>query len=524
MEGNTKKKKRGVILGIVAVVLVAATIALVFTGPMIVNAAIRSFASPAEYYRYIEKKAAKEKLSDFGDWYEELREKYSGKDNVKEEAEVVFEIGDGLREILASMTEADVPAVDAVSFWYEGVSEADGSKGAVEAVFRVDETEVLHGDLMYDAEKEAMYVKVPELAEEYVGIKVLDVLGGIDLETEDSEAKLKKFFETLPKKKQAEKILERYVELALECIENAEVGSATVEAGDVKSEYTEIVVTLDAETVQNIAEAVSEELQSDEDVEKLVKEICLANGSTDASASYEAFLSGAEALLSQVKTYTEDAKESLVMTVWVDHKGKIAGRKFVIAEAAELFYAVAVDGKEIGCEASIKVNGIKISLEGEGARKRELFSGEFKLRAVGFGLAEFAVTDFDLRQFRNGYINGTVKISPVGIMRSLLRNVAVNGDITLEDATILLSVANDKEQTSFSLALENDEVPFAGFSATMKTGKGKQIELPKEKDVTMFSSTEAFDAWFENADSQTIYDNLTQAGVSKEWLEELFGK
>lgn len=523
MEGNTKKKKRGLVIGIVAVVLVAAAVAFVFTGPMIVNAAMRSFASPAEYYRYIEKKAAKEKISDFGDWYEEQQEKYSGKDNVKEEAEIVFEIGDGLREILASMTVADVPAVDAVSFWYEGVSEADGSKGAVEAVFRVDETEVLHGDLVYDAEKEAMYVKVPELGDGYVGIKVLDVLGGIDLETEDSEAKLKKFFEVLPKKKQAEKILERYVELALECIENAEVGSATVEAGDVKSEYTEIVVTLDAETVQNIAEAVLVELQSDEDVEKLVKEICLANGSTDANASYEAFLNGAETLLSQVM-YIEDAKENLVMTVWVDHKGKIAGRKFVIAEDAELFYAVAVDGKEIGCEASIKVNGIKISLEGEGARKREMFSGEFKLRAAGFGLAEFEVTDFDLRQFRKGYINGTVKISPAGIVRSLLRNITVNGDITLEDATILLSVANDKKQTSFSLALENDEVPFAGFSATMKTGKGKKIELPKEKDVTMFSSGEAFDAWFENADSQTIYDNLTQAGVSKEWLEELFGK
>ncbi|MBQ9767192.1 MAG: hypothetical protein IJW37_03730 [Lachnospiraceae bacterium] len=521
MEQKTKNKKKGVFIGSAVVLSVAVAVALVFTTPMLVNAAMRSFASPAEYYRYIEERAAKETISDLGEWYEKGIEKYFGSDNVKEEAEVVFEIGDGLRELLASLTEAEFPEADTVSFLYEAVSEANGSKGAMESVFKIDDTEVIHSDLMYDAEEETIYTRIPELTEDVLAIEAFDVLGAVNEGTTDYEAKLMQICESLPEKKQAEKLVRRYVELALDCIETVEVGEGTVEAGDVDGEYTEIVVTLDGETLQKIAETVLEELQEDEEVEQLVKEISLASGSTDADESYEQFLEEAEELLSQVEEYGESEEAGIEMTLWVDNQGDVVGRRFVFADGTEFFYAVLVDGKEIGCEVSVKTYGIKISLEGEGKRKRELFSGTFKLKGLGFSVAEFEVTDFDLQQFRKGYINGTVKISPVGTLRSSLKELAVNGDTTFEDAAVILTVDNNKKQTAFSLVMENDEQPFASLSVVSKSGKGGSVELPDKKDVTVFSNEEEFNEWFETANTETIFDRLEQAGVSREWLEEV---
>ena len=521
MEEKQKTKKKGVFIGIGAIVLAAIAVVLVVTVPMIANAAMRAFASPAEYYRYIENRAAKETLSYLGDWYEVILEKYSGSDNPKEEVEVVFEIGEGLREVLAPLTEAEFPEADTISFLYKAVSEANGTRGALESIVKIDDTEVIHPDLMYDTAEEIIYTRIPELTEDVLAIEAFDVLGAVNEETTDSEVKLMQIYEALPEKKQAEKLARRYFGLVVDCMESVEVGKGTIEAGDVDGEYTEIVVTFDEETLQKIAETLSEELRSDEEVEALVKEISLVGGSTDVESSYETFLEEAEDFFSQIKEYGETAEDEIVMSLWVDHQGDVVGREFTFADGTELFYAVLKDGKEIGCELSAKTYGIKLSLEGEGTRQKEMFSGTFKLKGMGFSVAEFEVNDFDLLQFKRGYLNGTVKISPVGTLRSSLKELTVNGDTTFEDAAVTLSVENDKKKTAVSLTMENDEKPFASLSVVAKSGRGGSVELPDKKEAKVFSNEEEFNEWFETANTETIFDRLEQAGVSREWLEEV---
>jgi len=518
--GKRKKRLWAVILIGIAVSLAAV---LIFFMPVIWNAARYALSSPAEYYRYVEEKAAKKKISDFCQWYAEIVEKCSFTENRRGEVSLRLEAGDEFWELIGTTVFGTAAGKEAsgikeVGLDFSAAAEQDGVRAMLSGALSLNQLRVLDTSVFVDLQQDSVCARIPEFSGECPAIAIEELIGLDSGDLKEFLALLQQFCKAMPKEGELKRLLRRYVSLALSCAGEAESEKEIVKAGYVIKECTEVTVTFDGAAVRDMLEMLLEEMSADKKLEALVMEVLEVREEENAEEKYQWFL-GKVAGLSGYLEALEDVGE-IKMTVWVNQKGEIIGRRFLFGDKSEFSYIALVDGKKIGCRIRLRVGKTVILLEGGGERKRELYSGEFECSVMGLRVAEIFVTDFNLKDWRDGYLNASATISPSGMLKTLLKRAAGNGFFP-EQPKLILSIAEDKKEREITTALWNGEEVFAALTCRQTERIGERITVPEKEQMVLFEDRAAFFGWLKEAEKEKVLEKLEEAGVSSVWIQAI---
>lgn len=513
------KKKKGWIIGSVAAVLGIVALVLVFAAPKIVNAAMRKFASPEEYYRFVEKKSAKATISLLGEAYESILEQYQKGEYLQEETELSLAVDDGLRTMFSALTDLEFPAVDTIDISLDSLMDGEVTKAKLAAEISANGEPLLEGTMWCDFLKNRLYAELPFLLEETVEFEQ-DTEQPM-AEIQGTSFQLLKLREALPEKKQAEKIVKRYVELIVDCVEQVVSEQSEIRVGNVKGECLGLIATMDEKTVEAMKKAVVKELQGDKELEQLMKRLFLAAGSIDDEASYEEFLTAVETFFDNLAENIKKSENDVTMTVWVDKSGAIVAREFVFGDGNSLFCAFLTEDEEVGFELSGETGGalnIKLSLEGEGTLKKGAFSGELKVKTMGLSVVRMELQKFDLKELMMGRPKGTFKITTAATLNRAFKTLEEEKGLPLTNLKLVLELKTDKKGPMAVLSMEGGNMSYGSLSCRKTVAKGKTFSLPEES-VSSEKVTERLATFLEDS---ALMKKLEDMGITEEWLEKLF--
>lgn len=445
-------KKTLIISGVVAL---AAVLLVIFNMGALANYVKKTVMSPEDYYRSVETKAFAEVVSAVGSAYEDYLN-VGLAEEMKSSVTFGVSIGEEIRSYLEAYTGEDFSWLDTVRV--EGYSQKWGEdKAAVSMDLMLDggaQTEketVVTADMYVDMNRGKLYFRVPELSDEYAEVNLADEY----YDYEDVKAGLGMFASVLkecPDRAAVEEIANRYINAVFEGVGDVEKDSGKLSAGGVSAKYTTLEVTIDTKTAKNVAINVLEEFIKDKQIEDIIIEtVPVMNPYMDGHEAYEMLIEEAKDALEEVKETEidrEDNEEFCKMTVYVDSKGEIRGRK-VLADGGELVLAMPEDGKEFGFELSYSDVYTDFAVKGSGERDGDLYSGEFAVSYDGMEYVEVEVVDFDSKALEDGRIWGKfiVSLTRDGVEAA---EYMVSGEIVeiLEDYNLVIDLFMSEDNST----------------------------------------------------------------------------
>lgn len=332
-------------------ITVLLTAVLIFFMPVIWNAARYALSSPAEYYRYVEEKSAEKKISGFCQRYAEIVERCSFTEHRREEGTLRLEAGEEFWELigttfLSTAAGKEPSGIKEIGLDFSAAAEQDGVRAMLSGVLILNRLRVLDAAVFVDLQQDSVCVRIPEFSGECLSIAIEELIGLDSGELKEMLALLQQFCKAMPKEGELKKLLKRYASLALSCAKEAESGKELVKAGNVIKECTEVTVTFDGAAVRDMLEMLLEEASADKKLEALVTEVLEVQEEDAAKEKYRWFLGKVSELSERLEVL--DAIGEIKMTVWVNQKGEIIGRRLLFGGKSEFSYVALVDGKKSG--------------------------------------------------------------------------------------------------------------------------------------------------------------------------------
>lgn len=501
-----KKNKVPLISGAVVVVVL---LLVIVNGARLNNFVHKTFTSPEKYYQFVEKKNAKEIASLGGEWYG------FGIDmlNIYDKSfigELSVELGEDGQELISllGLTGVDVSWLKSVNIGVDSAVKNSVFKMGLST--GVNKDDIISGNLIMDMQNENVYVQIPELTKTYLGVELSDVLGAYDREMfeelQERQAANKEQLALLPKETEVEKLINKYLLIALGGVDDVSKGTKTLKVEGVQKKYTELKVTIDSETMQDIAEAVLEEMQDDKDIERIIEDVIEASDTDlDADDVYEEFVEEIEYILEDLQYLTDDDRE-FVMKVYVDGKGNIIGRSI---EWESYYYnkqsismLMPEKGNKFGYELSAEVDGVTVKLVGSGKHSGDVISGDFQIKYNGASLLDITAKKLNIEELKKGRLNGTLKASVSSGIDKLVGNLYGYMDMSEIDAIKDIELTLDSEATKhsgkYSLDVIYDEQDIGSITIAFETGDGSKTNIPSDKNTVMVEDTDDLEEWAES--------------------------
>ncbi len=549
-----KKKKgvlKGIIISVVAVVAVLGiTVAAAF--PYVKDFVERTLLPAEKYYQSVENKnvdkvqegvvtafdSVKESAKVLKKNYDSLRQ---GKlvaandelENKNVSAELSITLGDPIMSLLKS-SGMNLDVMKKIALGID-VSSKDGLSSS-DLTLGLSDKDVITINAVVDSEGVA-YVSYPELSDTAMKMNFAELLGFEDIgelyssaEIEEAYGVLFDVIDALPDGKTASKIISRYADVALSEVDDADKSKETLSVGETEVKATAIEVTLDEKSLKNIALALIEEFEDDEELMAIVDEVVAATGYAEKGEIKEQlenaeFFDYADEMLEEVL----DGFGEIVLTVFVDSKGITLGRKIEYQDFTVNVLCLE-KGKNTAFEVSVESADIGFSIVGEGTLKKNIFNGEVNIEAMGQALATVNVADFDTEK----PMNGTFTVKPSKMISSLISNYETDDieetfgmslkdmGIDLSDISLVLDMKSDDETASFSLDLLTGKTSVIKLGVSSLIEDAKSIKIPEkamaitsEEDVEAWASTLDLEGFIASLpeELQGIATLLTQSGM-----------
>lgn len=532
-----KKKKTGmIVLASVGAVVIAVALLIVFNLSALANFAKKTFSSPEKYYQWVEMQSMKDAgglvSSVYGDVHDSLKNVF----NTSTSGEIKFELGEAGQEMLSmsGFAGVDTSWFKDATLRFSGSAKDKAAQATIAVLLGKDQLASL--DIVEDMEDGFdAYVAIPELSKTYVGLD-MEELAGMDVDY------LNQYYEfidlivsIIPDNAQVEKLLSKYSEIALGCIEDVELKNGrSLRAEGITEKCTELTVTIDADTLQKMVEAVIEELETDKEVEKIIYTVCegLAESDfedlgmefdLDAEEVYESFLEALEYAADNADDIG-DAEFEFVMEVYVDGKGNIRGRNFEIGDewdTVEFSVVAPHKGKEFGYKASVVVDGEEIAVAGTGKDSGKTVSGEFTIQYNGAGICDIIATDFNADEMKKGYINGNFVIKPSsGIYR--IMDMGSVGSM-LSDLEVEIDCKVSKKSNACVIGVRSGEDDWGTLTLKLEENSGKKVSIPSGKKVIMLededAAVDAIEDYWDTIDWDKFLDKLDETDLPSEFVD-----
>ena len=521
-----KGSKAPLFVGIAAVVVV---LLVVFNLSSIKNAAKRTFSSPENYYHWVEKNTAKEAAgtvsSIYANYFLDALKVY----NMGTSAEVSVELDEAGQDMLslAGAAGVDLSWFKSASLTYEGYSKDNVME--MKCGLAMEKKNVISADLIVDMAEEAVYLAVPELSKTYIGVDVSEIpdisyyMDTLDNSTEYMDA-LKAILSKLPEEKQVKDLTAKYLEIALNSIDDVNMKKGkTLKAEGVSESCTLLEVTLDADTLQNVIENVAEQLENDREVKAIIEKLCdeiagldldeLDGIDIDSEEVYEYFQDACSELADEAQYISFD--EELVMSLYVDGKGVIRGRSFEFNDGWSNYTVEILNphkGGKIGFKAAVTVDNQEFSIAGSGKESGGRVSGDFSAKYNGTAIVDLTVKNFDTDALKKGYLNGTVTVKAAsGIGKVLYGMSSVPSMVT--DLAVTVDVSMDGKSGKLAVSVAEDKDKWGTVSVSAKKESGKKASVPADKNTVFIEDYSDVEDYWDTVDLDSLINTLDKLDV-----------
>ena len=517
-ENEKPKSKMGKVLIIVGAAVAVVLVAIIVSASRISNFVHKTFSSPEKYYQYVEKKNAEELAEIVGDIYKyyvlDRKDAFQSTSNAK----LAVELGEGGQDILEL---AGLAGVDLS--WLKSASAdtsvtVNGDKIGMNLTAAVNKDDIMSLVMALDMGTGEAYFQIPELTDKYIGLDLEEIMGSSYVDDmlddwEDTREEYAELFDVLPSQAKVEKLLNKYLKIALNCVEDVEKKSKVLKVEGINQKCTVLKVTLDNRTLAEIFGSILDEAEYDGALEALIADVVDASGE-DGEDAYEDFLDGLEDLYRSFKNAR--GMEDIVMTVYVDNKGNVVGRE-LDADGVNISLLMPEKGNKFGYEFSVKSGSDKYALTGSGKRSGNKINGDFSARYNGTSILGITASKFDLETFKRGQLNGRLDVS----LGSGIGKVAgsVSGLSVLQDMKFVIKSKTSGHSVEYSLGVIYDDEDMGTLIVSADRKRASGVKVPNKKNVVFVEDERDLEDWLEEITWDKVVSRLEKTDLPKDAVD-----
>ncbi len=523
-KGKGGGKKIGLIIAAIAAVLaLGAVAAFALPGPK--NLIMRTFSSPEKYYRYIEGKAVKEASDAAAASYENLLRSNLNLEDRGADYQIEAALSDSAKDFAAQYLQ-HIGAAQTDLGWLSSISlsgrlDAKNGKTFLNTEALLNGTKVLSGNIITDPGNNAVYAQVPELSPDYIASDTGSL--GISynhLSAAQMTAILRSFYNACPNEETAEKLLNKYLGVVVENLDQVEKSTKRLSAGNVSVNYTALDVTVNTAAAAKILNAAADLMESDDELRVIVNDLSKTAGQASSAKWYDLLIQQIRQAAQQ--TASSPITDSLLMTVFVDNSGEIRGRIISFGGKELIRLAVPKKGDSVGVDLEILSDSGSVIVYGDGTESKDTLSGTF---GVSFGrsgenyeLFKVGVTGLDLKTSKKGYINGKCSISPgkdfiiastefgsSAVVSGLLAGLSLDLDVTSSE---------NKNSAVIGISLNGNSMGTVTVSA--ETGSAGEVQM-----ISSAKTPERYAQDLNASGLSEIIRSLQNAGVPSAYTDLL---
>lgn len=519
-EGENKKPKSNMtkVLIIVGAAVAVVLAAFIVNISRIGNFIHKTFSSPEKYYQYVEKKNAEELAEIVGDVYKYYVLDRKDIFQTTSNAELTLELGKGGQDILELSGLAGLDLS-----WLKSASAStsvtvNGDMIGMDITTAVNKDDILSLIMALDMGAGEMYLQIPELTDKYIGLELEEIMGSSYVDDmmddwEDVREEYDELFDVLPSQAKLEKLLNKYLKIALNCVEDVEKKSKVLKVEGISQKCTALKVTLDNRTLADIFDAILDEAEKDEALEAIIVDVVDASGE-DGDDAYDELLDELEYL----QRYYKNARgmEDIVMTVYVDGKGNVVGRELE-ADGATVSLLMPEKGNKFGYEFSVKSRSDKYALTGSGKRSGDKIDGDFNVRYNGTSILEIAADNFDLETLKRGQLNGKLDVS----LGSGIGKVAgsVSGLSVLQDMKFVIKSKTSGHSLEYSFGVIYDDEDMGTLIVSTDRKRASGVKTPSAKNVVFVEDERDMEDWLEEIVWDKVVSKLEKTDLPKDAID-----
>ena len=522
------KKKLLTILAPVAAVAVVVALVIGFFGDSLKGTFTKTFGSDEDYLSYVEKNSTEMATDVLSDTYGSLMELLSGKREANDgyEMNLKLTVGDQVITMLEDLAKSETGEKIDMS-WMNSVDlgmqvNAKDSLSQLVMALNLNEKEIAKLDYIMDLEKGDIFLAIPTLSDKYLGISFDDMLGAGAMGDMDEMAELLEMFsgeelqKALPSEDVLNKLLDKYVGIALDNLTNVKKSTKSVKISGVEQKLTLLETTIGEEDLHRVVTAILKSAKDDKQIKNIINDVAGwmdkngMLGAMDADEVYKTFQEGVEMALEELEDVEFGSDAEIVVTSYVNNAHEVVGRRIEVEDQEILYYCEVKKGDKIAFE--LESEGLEIY--GEGTEKKGVVNATYTVVAGNKEVCELTFVDF---KAEDDLINGKLRIAPSSdLMKELGLGSMDASALALADPQLELAFASTKSTASFGVNLLSGENLLVGITLSSKEVKAAAITLPKDA----YDIDEAQE-WLKDMDPQKLLDKLEEAGLP---ISEIMGE
>lgn len=449
----------------------------------------------------------------------------ASKANYGAEVDISLQVGDVVRDVLEeSYFEASGEKMD-FSFLSKVNLEVDlnvkNKMQQMDMAVGLGGSRILTICTIMDLDDFTTWVGSPELSDVFAEMNLVQS-GGVAVNPATMQT-ANALIEALPSEQEFNALVKRYLEVALEKVDDVERKTITLELDGLKQECTVLVAKIYEEDALNIAEAVLKTAKTDNELKAIIEKFGVAfndlmkESYTQAGGTwtnvdlYAEFITAVEDALTSLEMEREDldTEEYIELTAYVDKEHNIIGRKLAL-DGDELHYYTVTEGNAFTFEASLD----EVKVTGGGTKKSGKVDGSFKLSMEGTSLLTLAVEGWSASEKET---KGTLVLEPSA---ELIQQIGGNsGALPFADIALELKIDSSESKNDFEMNLLSNETLVVGIAMSAKTSSGSDIQKPTE--TIDFTNQYQLQSWVQSMDFNKLFQNMRNAGVPGELVDML---
>ncbi len=505
-------------IGAVAVLL---ALVIVFNLAAISGFCVKLFGSDAKYAQYVEKKAAEETIDATSAFYGALRD--IADTNYKAEVEVGLNISKNAIKDFEDMTDIELDWLKKLSVF----ASANVKKDAASAEFgvKLGSSDVISAETILDIAGKKLFVGLTNLSKNYLSTDIA-IPEGFSLDM------IADFAKELPSEAKFKKMLDKYVDIAIEQIDDVSEDKDTIKAGDIEQKVTASKMKIKEKTSLDIIIAVLEEARNDKDIKALIQDFVKTakkqpalSGQTkelNADEVYENFVLRIDTALENFKSQKDALTENetlYVIITYIDSEHKVVGREVKMPQGDSNVTVSSYVTPHKGDKFALKYEADGMKITGEGKDKDGVITGEFNFfgNSQGLNFSYFSVEleKFDTNAFAKGELKGTVIITPNNALGAFAGISGMSALSLISDGIELVFDAGlEKGKIEFNI-LKDDDL-YAGIEMKYDSGKGSGVKIPSDKKTF---SAEEVEYFLDTLNFDKITKALKKAKVDSDIIE-----
>lgn len=418
-----KGKKVAVISGVSAAVIAGGAIAAYNLSPFVKNQVKLRTMKPEKYYAWVQDENVHELAKDVADMYGDATDriekgsggnftlKYTASDTVRDMlAEDLFEDYDAENSEFSEEEIRDI--IDSLGNAKLGLDYA-GNDGVYQfsAFADLNDETLATLDLVIDAVNYEVFLRVPELNEQYISISSEEYLKDeLGLGSTNVYTDMLKHPSDYISSDDIEEEIVRYAGVWIDTVNDVELEkSEEVEIGDITSKYTVATVEVNEKLLGKLAKNLLNEVRDDD----IIKELLIDKLEI---MDEDEFLGEIDEALEELEDAEYDTEVVGIVKTYIDAKGKIRGISITDADNENGgYYLMGRDGDEIRGEFRIFEDDediVRVDLTATESNKK-VYDGSIDVAIYGgeeeyTGSVEFE--DFEITNEEKNYINADISI------------------------------------------------------------------------------------------------------------------